>query len=74
MWQALGSPGQHRGASEGRALGPKSLRLTNGKGKGAYFGKETYSAISAAGHLSTSVFTGIRLPKTCLRGCVRYLV
>ena len=35
MWQALGSPGQHRGASEGRALGPKSLRVTNGKGKGA---------------------------------------
>ncbi len=34
MWQALGSPGQHRGASEGRALGPKSLRVTNGKGKG----------------------------------------
>ena len=34
MWRALGSPGQHRGASEGRALGPKSLRVTNGKGKG----------------------------------------
>ena len=34
MWHALGSPGQHRGAREGRALGPKSLRVTNGKGKG----------------------------------------
>ena len=34
LWRALGPAGYNRGAREGCALGPKSLRVTNGKGKG----------------------------------------